>query len=75
MFYFSTATTANTAVAISTYAMVAYTQKRAWDSQQVGTLTVCDSRVARVCVCVCVCVDDELPTTARVGTHDTGRSV
>ena len=26
----------NTAVAISTYAMVAYTQKRAWDSQQVG---------------------------------------
>ena len=27
---------ANTGVAISTYAMVAYTQKRAWDSQQVS---------------------------------------
>ena len=25
-----------TAVAISTYSMVAYTQKRAWESQQVG---------------------------------------
>lgn len=27
---------ANTAIAISTYNMVSYTQKRAWDSQQVG---------------------------------------
>jgi len=31
---------ANTAIAISTYSMVAYTQKRAWDSQQVS-ITVC----------------------------------
>ena len=71
---------ANTAVAISTYAMVAYTQKRAWDSQQVYIHYIHTYILTRVfdpstTSCSIFSIDDELPAAARMGPHDLGRYV
>ena len=60
---------ANTAIAISTYNMVSYTQKRAWDSQQVMWVWHLGFKVRHVFL---VCTDDGFLAREGVGTNDIG---
>lgn len=61
----------NTAIAISTYNMVAYTQKRAADSQEVRNCLAILLTVSSITFSLsCVCLDDGLSTTEGVGPDD-----